>query len=410
MVAVTHLTTASSTASATSYTTDSITPTASRLIIADIATARSGGGHVPTLAGCGLTWVQDSTITGGFLTLTRFRAMGTPSTGQVTITVAANQTACLWSLYELSDVDTSGTNGSGAIVQTAAGTATDTTSLTVTLTNAVGAGNATIGAFTVGAEDLITPGSGYTLIGRDTEAGPASAVMSEWRATGQQAVNASWTTISTSIAGLGSEVKAAAGAAPAQGSATGTWTATGTATGRTERRGTATGTWTAAGTGTGATARRGTATGAAAWAGTATGTTPAIGASEGEATGSHTWTGSAQGMAPAADESAGTATGAHAWTGTATGRRTSTGTASTGWTATGSATGRTTAGGTAAAAHTWAGTATGTSAGIRDVTVTATLRRGWDADLADRHHTATLTGRAWTARLLPLNEHAGSTP
>ncbi len=240
------------------------------------------------------------------------------------------------------------------------------------------------------------PGLGVS----DTNAGVASFAGGTVTATASH----NWRSVSVEL------LAAAGGAAPAQGSATGTWTTTGTATGRTERRGTAIGTWTAAGTGTGATARRGTAIAAHAWTGTATGTAPAIGASEGAATGSHTWTGSAQGMAPAAGESAGTATGTHAWTGTATGRRTSTGTASTGWTATGSATGRTTAGGTAAAAHTWAGTATGISAGVRDITATATLRRGWDADLADRSHTATLTGRAWTARLLPLNEHAGSTP
>lgn len=63
--------------------------------------------------------------------LTRFRALGaSPTTGTLTISFGAtNQDGCLWTWAELDGVDTSGTNGSGAIADTQTATCYGDTTL-----------------------------------------------------------------------------------------------------------------------------------------------------------------------------------------------------------------------------------------------------------------------------------------
>src|SRR3990167_10939569 len=124
----TTLTGAASTADATSYTTASISPGANRLILAFVYGFHSIGTDVtPTLSGNGLTWVNINHRGLGCSNenMTLFRAMGSsPSAGAVTIDYGANtMDAGVWSIMEFDGVDTSGTNGSGAIVQIGAGNA-----------------------------------------------------------------------------------------------------------------------------------------------------------------------------------------------------------------------------------------------------------------------------------------------
>src|SRR3990167_684597 len=124
----TTLTGAASTADATSYTTASISPGANRLILAFVYGFRSiGTDSTPTLSGNGLTWgnIDHRGLGCGSENMTLFRAMGSsPSAGAVTIDFGvATMDACVWSFMEFDGVDTSGTDGSGAVVQIAAGNA-----------------------------------------------------------------------------------------------------------------------------------------------------------------------------------------------------------------------------------------------------------------------------------------------
>lgn len=169
-IAGTELTTNGTTSPSTSVATASITPTANRLVLAEVR-ASSGGGTAPpapTLTGNGLTWVQIATRTytdGATEThrITRFRAMGaSPTTGAVTIahSTAPNSTMA-WSIREYSGVDTSGSNGSGAVVQTVTNGGTGTAA-SVTLA-AFGSGtngvDIAVGTF---AGTSLTPEAGYT--------------------------------------------------------------------------------------------------------------------------------------------------------------------------------------------------------------------------------------------------------
>lgn len=114
------------------YATASITPTANRLVLAAVFNEGAGVDETPTLTGNGLTWVQIVTFEDGGANnrFTVFRAMGAaPSAGAVTIDFGGlTQTRCGWSIIEFAAVDTSGTNGSGAVVQSKTATGTGTTS------------------------------------------------------------------------------------------------------------------------------------------------------------------------------------------------------------------------------------------------------------------------------------------
>ena len=128
-----NLSTAGSTTPGTVFVTASVDPQDNALVLVGVASKDSSGADppAPTLAGNGLTYVQVATIVydgvGGVRSrLTLFRALGaSPSAGAVTITFSASQIECSWSIVHAAKVDTSGSNGSGAIVQSATGSDLD---------------------------------------------------------------------------------------------------------------------------------------------------------------------------------------------------------------------------------------------------------------------------------------------
>src|SRR5712692_2445332 len=146
-VTATHLT--SGQTSGTSATTASISPGANQLILAWVGlTGDPPSAGNPTLTGNGLTWVQVGTISfssrpnGLYL----FRAMGAaPTAGSVTINIGTSQDFIGWTITQFSGVDTSGTNGSGAVVQSATNNGASVSALTVTLAAFGSPSNATAG-------------------------------------------------------------------------------------------------------------------------------------------------------------------------------------------------------------------------------------------------------------------------
>lgn len=162
-----------------SYNTASITPVANRLYILTVSskTEITANPNVPTVTGAGLTWVQVDTgvydnDSSSRRRITSFRALGaSPSTGALTIDCGGQtQVQMDWILDEFQGIDTGGTNGSAAIVQTAQTMNVDTSSATntplATLAAFSSASNATYGVIAEGnATDNITVGSGFTQIG-----------------------------------------------------------------------------------------------------------------------------------------------------------------------------------------------------------------------------------------------------
>jgi hypothetical protein len=168
-LAASNLTSGSDTTDATSYATASITPTGNALVLLTVATRRAAGNpSAPTATGNGLTWVEVGTQLSsgsGNRRITILRAMGaSPSTGAITINIAETQTECVWSVDQFTGTDTSGTNGSGAVVQsveTDDGGSTATSGL-VTLAAFGSANNMAYGGKVHTSNGTTTPGSGFT--------------------------------------------------------------------------------------------------------------------------------------------------------------------------------------------------------------------------------------------------------
>lgn len=193
-LAVTALTGGADSTDATVYTTASITPSANKLILAAITTRHSTACEVPTVAGNGLTWVKvaDQPDAAGRMTSV-WRAMGaSPTTGTVTFTHATNHQGAVWSVCEISGVDLTGTNGSGAIGQILEQATTadpHNAPVAVSLIN-----SGVYAVFGRNANEIATADADYTLIHAHSHGAPVMAQMTEFRAThlGDLIASADW--------------------------------------------------------------------------------------------------------------------------------------------------------------------------------------------------------------------------
>lgn len=199
-IAASNILSAGLTSPTATTNTASWAPAASRLYLASVFTNHdTASPSAPTFAGNGLTWVQVGSllfVSTNISRITVFRAMGaSPSTGVSTITWVTTPTeGGVWSIDEFTGMDTSGTNGSGAIAQ-AAITGTGTTTAASFAFGSITAGNAVFGAFANGAATGATAdtvGSGYTKLGESSHTTSPDwdgHLMAEWRAA-QTTVNA----------------------------------------------------------------------------------------------------------------------------------------------------------------------------------------------------------------------------
>jgi hypothetical protein len=204
--------------SATSFATDSVSPASNNLLLLTVTSrTASGDPNVPTVTGNGLTWVeidsQNYDNSGTQKKISLFRALGaSPSSGTITIDYAGQtQTHCDWTLDQALGVDTTGTNGSGAIVQSAknSDTSITATSLTATLAAFSSTSNATFGGFGFGSGlNDKSVGSGFTALGNFSTDSITMRVFSEWRVDNDTTVDASQIT-GGEIGVVAVEIKAA---------------------------------------------------------------------------------------------------------------------------------------------------------------------------------------------------------
>ncbi len=216
-VAINTLTQGASTTDGTTFTTGVVAPGPNRLVLLSLAYARTDSvtPAVDSVTGCGLTWVSErktayETTGTDRYALQVYRAMGSlPTSGAITISCSAPGFAgCCWSVVEFDAVDTSGTSGSGAVVQSVAISTAGATSLTATLAAFGSANNATFGAFAHEADEGATIGAGFTELHDQSHATPVQALATEWRSDNDTTVNMSWTT-SSPAGGIALEINAA---------------------------------------------------------------------------------------------------------------------------------------------------------------------------------------------------------
>jgi hypothetical protein len=107
----------------TTYATASWTPKANTLYLCTVNHKGTSPCPTPTASGNGLTWEQVDTYDLNNRRITTFRAMGaSPSAGATTIgNLTSGQSNLTVQIAEILNTDITGTNGSGAIVQSASG-------------------------------------------------------------------------------------------------------------------------------------------------------------------------------------------------------------------------------------------------------------------------------------------------
>ena len=126
----------------------------------------------------------------------------------LTITSSITLSNCQWIVSQWSGVETSGTNGSGAIAQTGTNAADTVTTLATSLAAFGSAANVAYGVFGVNSNVVtVTPGAGFTEIDEQPSSESTSAdLFAEW-AVNRPWINAIWA--KKSAAALGVEIKAA---------------------------------------------------------------------------------------------------------------------------------------------------------------------------------------------------------
>lgn len=222
-IAFTNLTSGNDTSGTSGATTASVTPGSNRLQLLRVEsrTNITENPNQPTATGNSLTWVVINSIVFDSASASRrrvtlFRALGaSPSAGTIAIDFGGqNQTHCSWGLDEVTGMDTSGTNGSGAIVQSATNSdeTLAVTSLTVTLAAFGSADNATYGAF--GNSNLtdhqMSVGTGFTLTNNNGSTTSIQGI-SEYKLSNDTSVDINQVT-NAEIGGIAVEIKAAVAA------------------------------------------------------------------------------------------------------------------------------------------------------------------------------------------------------
>lgn len=198
------------------YTTASIAPAANALVtVAVIGHTSTAASASPTITGGGMTaWVEVATITFNTIgtplkRMSIFRAMSAaPGSGPVTISFPTTESNAAWIVSQWTGVDQTGTNGSGAIVQTATNGADAVSSIGATLAALGSANNVAYGVVGTNGSALgVNPGSGFTEISEQKPAEGTSTILEALFAANQTAPSASWSgTFAAAI--LAVEIKA----------------------------------------------------------------------------------------------------------------------------------------------------------------------------------------------------------
>lgn len=219
-IAATNLTTVAGGLSVTSYTTASTSPGANNLELLWVYSIAATAPNIPTITWNSATWTQIDTQldSAGTRRLTLFRSLTaspTSGTGTIDFGVQAQLGAC-WSYVEYTGIDTSGTNGAGAIVQSAKNnSAGNATSLTVTLAAFSSASNATAAGFGIPLNTAGQPavGSGFTATGQANQSSTNTAIGSEFNSGNDTTVDMNAGAASIPWTGIAVEIKQATVAA-----------------------------------------------------------------------------------------------------------------------------------------------------------------------------------------------------
>jgi hypothetical protein len=222
-IASTTLTSGNDASGVSSKATASVTLTANRLYFLTVTTrTASGDPNHATATSTGATWVEVNSNnydnSGSQKRTTVLRTLvGSNQTGAVTIDFASQtQSDVVWAIDEFTGMDTTGTNGSGAVVQSVVNqdrTGSGTT-LTTTLAAFGSASNATWGACSIGnGASTSTAGSGFAKVSENNTTSNLR-LMTEFKNSNDTSVDFTSGT-AAELGGIAVEIKAATASGPA---------------------------------------------------------------------------------------------------------------------------------------------------------------------------------------------------
>lgn len=203
-ITATNLTSGADAVDRSSYTTASISPSSNKLVLLAVASSATPN----SISGNGITWTSVTSVTQSFWTINLYRGMvSSPSSGTITIGFSGSVNQCAWSVDEFTNIDKTGTHGSGAIVQTstAADGGTDS-GITATLSAFSNTNNATYGAVFSVVPVTISVGSGFTQLG-SANAPTEIEIKTEWKDSNDTTVDFSWGSASSDKAVIAAEIK-----------------------------------------------------------------------------------------------------------------------------------------------------------------------------------------------------------
>lgn len=220
----TNLDTGADATVATTHTTGPVAPLDNALLLIAINNNRNSGngGEVPTSVtynGTSLALTSVGTVELGSVVgsghqhrISLYRAMGT-TLGTDTITIVFTNTQVVrWSVDQCTGVDTTGTNGSGAIVQAVTNSGSSVQPSTVTMAAFADSGNGTYGASGYNNQSAtFSPGTGLTIIG---DAQSTYEMITEWAPGNVTPVETNWSATVFAWGQIGVELKAAPASIP----------------------------------------------------------------------------------------------------------------------------------------------------------------------------------------------------
>lgn len=195
-ITVVGMTSGVSATNTTSYATASFTASVNSLDLISIANSATSPGTA-NLIGPN-TYNLITTQNMGLWRISLFRSMASASSaGVITIDFGgATQNNCSWIINEFASVDSSGTNGSGAIVQSTSNFVGIGTALTVTLNAFSAASNGAFSSFAIGDNIAMSPDTGWAEIGEVSinDGANSQAHQSQWRADNDTTAFSTWAT------------------------------------------------------------------------------------------------------------------------------------------------------------------------------------------------------------------------
>jgi hypothetical protein len=214
-ISATHLTIGDNASGGPDGTTASISPTANALILVTVGRYATGAVSTPnSVTGNGITyelvasspeWDESVPPNEDRKKLFLYRGMSaSPSAGAITIEGdGGGGEWTTWTITEITGVDTSGSNGSGAVVQSNSN-AQAGTSLSISLNAFGSASNGTFATAYSWAGNQVTPEAGWSEL---TDGNTVDRPQTMWRANND--TTPSWTFSSDAVGGIAVEIRAA---------------------------------------------------------------------------------------------------------------------------------------------------------------------------------------------------------